>query len=206
MNYNITQILQEKEIEIKKLDYESIDPRVLDLSILSEADQQRFHSFQSEKRQLEFYFTRVLLREFPVSQIISYRPSGRPVIEEGHISISHARNTIVIAHCPNKIPGVDIEFFSPKIERIKHKFLASSEEQFLDKDPTLHLTIIWSLKEAIYKMKDQAGLIFKEHILIKSLQSPGIVDVYENESFRTYTFFWLPVHSGVITYCLPSDN
>jgi phosphopantetheinyl transferase len=173
----------------------------LDLSLLTEVELNRYKGFISDKRKREFFFTRVLLLSFGIDLEIKYRESGKPIINEGHISISHSRNTVIIGYSKEHLIGVDIEYFNPKIHRIKFKFLSEIEKERFDIEDEKTLTLIWSIKEAIYKMEDIPGLMFKEHILVHAIHDRGDVRVIKNGLEHDYLFDHLSYDKYVITYC-----
>ena len=201
MHQSIRNIIDTNHILIKELKYENISVEEIDVSIFTEQDLQRFQGFISDKRKREFYFTRILLRSFNIDLEIQYRPTGKPIINNGHISISHSRNTIIIGYSKDHLIGVDIEYFNPKIHRIKYKFLAHTEIERFDIENELVLTLIWSIKEAVYKMEDIPGLMFKEHILVNTLSHRGDVQVLKNGIEHDYFFDYLVFKDFAITYC-----
>lgn len=201
MHQSIRNIIDTDRILIKELKYENIAVEEIDISIFTEQDYQRFQGFISDKRKREFYFTRVLLRSFNIDLEVHYRPTGKPIINEGHISISHSRNTVIIGYSKDHVVGVDIEYFNPKIHRIKYKFLADIEIERFDIENEQVLTLIWSIKEAVYKMEDIPGLLFKEHILVHTLSHRGDVRVLKNGVEHDYFFDYLVFKDFAITYC-----
>lgn len=201
LSYFIKNIVSKDDLIIKELKYEEIPISEIDHSIFTEEESFRFASFISNKRRREFYFTRVLLQSFLPHAKLSYESTGRPTISEGHLSISHSQNTIIIGFSESLIIGVDIEFFNEKIHVIKHKFLSSYESQHFDISNMEILTLIWSLKEAIYKMEDIQGLIFKDHIIVQSLSHRGEVNVLKNDQKSRYLFDYQVFNNKVITYC-----
>lgn len=68
------------------------------------------------------------------------------------VSITHSFPFAAIAISNNKI-GIDMEKFNPKILRIEHKFVYPNEvEFFAEADKIEYLTVIWSVKESLYKI------------------------------------------------------
>jgi len=201
VEYEIEHIIDSDKILIKKIEYQNTPISILDLSIFSFEEKQKFDSFQSDKRRREFYFTRLLLKSFGIDITIQYRSSGKPIINEGHISISHSRNTVIIGFSKDHFIGVDIEYFTQKIQRIKFKFLSTIEKEIFDIEDINILTLIWSVKEAIYKMEDIEGLMFKENILIQSIEERGEVKVIKNNQEHHYQFDFMTFDDYVITFC-----
>jgi len=96
--------------------------------ILTPEEKNTYHSFRSAKRKLEYFFTRVLWKDFGINEAIHYNEVGRPFLKNGHISISHSRDIIVIAFNKDHPIGIDVEYRSPKISSIKHKFLSQTDK------------------------------------------------------------------------------
>lgn len=90
------------------------------------------------------------------------------------ISITHSFPFAALAISKNKV-GIDIEPFNPKILRIKDKFLFPEEAGFIEKDKEVaYLTVIWSLKESLYKIHHSNYWSLKKHYEVKpfSIESP----------------------------------
>lgn len=83
------------------------------------------------------------------------------------ISVSHSFPYAGLAISKNKI-GIDIEPFNPKITRIRHKFLFEEESHFIEKEKEIaYLTVIWSLKESLYKIHHSNYWSLKKHYEVK---------------------------------------
>jgi 4'-phosphopantetheinyl transferase EntD len=63
----------------------------------------------------------------------------------------------------NQAVGVDVERVSPRVQRIKNRFL-TEQEQVIVGATDADLMLAWSVKEAVYKMYGSKKLLFKEHI------------------------------------------
>ena len=83
------------------------------------------------------------------------------------ISVTHSFPFAALAISKNKV-GIDIEPFNKKIERIRHKFLREEESGFIEKDKEVaYLTVIWSLKESLYKIHHSNYWSLKKHYEVK---------------------------------------
>ena len=83
------------------------------------------------------------------------------------ISITHSFPFAALAISKNKI-GIDIEPFNEKILRIQHKFLFPEEAGFIEKNREVaYLTVIWSLKESLYKIHHSNYWSLKKHYEVK---------------------------------------
>jgi len=173
LSYKIKEILTNKDVNIKVLRYSNQGVNHLDLSIFNALELSKYKSYKSDKRKLEFYYSRVLWHSFNIDFQIEYKPTGKPILKKGFISISHSHHKIAIAFSKTKNIGVDIEYRSNKVQKIKHKFLHDTEQYETIKD----LTAIWTIKEAIYKLYDTDKLFFKEHIVVSLMAEKPHVSV-----------------------------
>lgn len=200
MTYKIDIILDREEILIKRLDYSFCEVEALDISILSAEEKLKFDNFLSDKRRLEFYFTRILIKSFKLTSKVCYLDNGKPIISDGHISISHSQQTILVAFSKSYFIGVDIEYFKDKIQRIKHKFLADLEYEVLDTESIEVLTTVWSIKEAVYKLMNKPGLLFNENIVVHSTETKPFLEIRLNGNSNRYPFDVLHFEDYLITY------
>jgi len=130
---------------------------------------QRVLGMKSELHQRGFLSVRWLLRAFGYTdKDLFYDEFGKPHLKDGkHISITHSFNfsAVIIS---DLIIGIDIEKQREKISVIAHKFV-DYEFDYLDKnteDYVKKLTVIWCIKESLYKLYCTPGLSFKDHCLV----------------------------------------
>ena len=130
---------------------------------------ERVLGMKSELHQRGFLSVRWLLREFGYTdKDLFYDECGKPHLKDGkHISISHSFNFSAVIVSDNVI-GIDVEKQRDKIEVIAHKFvdyefnyLENIDEHYIRK-----LTVIWCVKESLYKLYCTPGLSFKAHCLV----------------------------------------
>jgi phosphopantetheinyl transferase len=183
------------------LEYQQCAPELLYLDILSLEEIRIFNSFKSDKRKLEYYFTRLLWQDFEIGLPIQYTMHGKPFISSGYLSISHSGSVILIGYSKNREIGIDIEHFNPKIALIKHKFLSKNEISSYDTTNLEMLTAIWSIKEAVYKMLAIPGLSFKEEIDVTALGDKKCVFVKTERNGFSFEFSNLIFDQFVISYC-----
>jgi phosphopantetheinyl transferase len=138
--------------------------------VLNDSNRIRLDGMKSEMHQRAFLSVRKLLQETGHTDLdLYYDKFGKPHLHgEKHISITHSHNfsAIIIS---DKTVGIDIELQRDKIIRIADKF-CESEFQFLDTDCEefiRKLTVIWGAKEAIFKIRNEKGISFKDHISVE---------------------------------------
>ena len=142
---------------------------LFDAVVLNENSQIRLAKMKSEMHQRGFLSVRKLLQEAGFSDHELYYDSfGKPHLNNGlHISITHSHHfsALIIS---NENCGIDIEMQREKIIKIAHKF-THFENEFLDNqssDYIQKLTVIWGIKEAIFKIRNEVGISFKDHISV----------------------------------------
>ena len=130
---------------------------------------ERVLGMKSEMHQRGFLSVRCLLKAFGYKDVdLHYDENGKPCLMDGkHISITHSFNfsAIIIS---STIIGIDIEKQRDKINIIADKFI-DYEYSYLDKNGTdfiKKLTVIWCVKESLYKLFATPGLSFKQHCLV----------------------------------------
>ncbi|RKS25986.1 phosphopantetheinyl transferase [Flavobacterium endophyticum] len=169
MLYKITQYNPTTKILIWKIT-ESFD-ELFSQVILKEKTLDRLQSMKSEVHKRAFLSVRKLLQESRHNDLqLHYDQFGKPHLEnETHISITHSFDFSAIILSDENV-GIDIELRREKIILIANKFVDNSEFGFLDKkkeeDYVSRLTVIWGVKEAIFKIRNEKGISFKDHIFV----------------------------------------
>lgn len=144
---------------------------------LNSIDAQAYERLLNEKAQKQWLCARMLLKEMCGEKVhIVYDIYGKPYCDGiSGISISHSGEYVLLAINSFSEIGADIELIANRIERITHKFISPSEEclhkQLPHFPPHYFYHLIWSFKEAVYKLHGKKGLLFKEHILLKELNN-----------------------------------
>jgi len=139
------------------------------------------------------YLLKMLYPDFPV-ELIMIADTRKPFLpeEEYHFSISHCRNYAAVIISKDHRVGVDIEMINEKIERIIHKFLSAQEQEMLKNDSVNRVaTLLWSVKESIFKWFGNGEVDFKKHMHIKRIEATGNriaeVDFLKNNTLRVVT-------------------
>ncbi len=170
---------------------------------------ERVLNMKSELHQRGFLSVRHLLRSFGYTdQDLYYNANGKPHLSDGkHISITHSFNFsgVIIS---DKEVGIDIEKQRPKIAIIAKKFI-DYEFQYLDskaEDYVRKLTIIWGVKESLYKLFATPGMLFKAHFLvipftIEDLKTSAWID-YNNKKYK-YNSAFIEFEGFTCVYVIP---
>lgn len=131
--------------------------------VLTANCRERLAHMKSDIHQRGFLSVRHLLKAagYDARQLY-YNQQGRPHLTDGrHISITHSFifSGIIISDQP---VGIDIEKQREKIGRIADKFVGY-EYSFLNRSQVRDLTVVWCIKESLYKLFAREGLSFKDH-------------------------------------------
>lgn len=130
------------------------------------------------KKLLEVLMVRKLLKTIKPDSKILYR-EREPFLmpSDAEISITHSFPFAAIAISRNKI-GIDIEKFNPKILRVIDKFTYENERAFIPFDNEVtFFTIIWSVKESMYKIHHSKHWSLKKHYEVKPFELKHLFDI-----------------------------
>lgn len=123
------------------------------------------------KKLLEVLMVRKLLKGLKPDSKILYK-EREPFLspKDAEISITHSFPFAAIAVSRNKI-GIDIEKFNPKILRVIDKFTHEYERGFIPLDNEVtYYTIIWSVKESMYKIHHSKHWSLKKHYEVRPFE------------------------------------
>lgn len=139
--------------------------------VLKEKTQKRLNGMKSQLHQRAFLSVRMLIQEMGFTDHdLHYDEFGKPYFDcHNYISITHSYHfaAIIISH---ETVGIDMELQRQKILRIADKFVdtefnylnPNNVEEYIKK-----LTVIWGAKEAIFKIRNEKGISFKDHIQVE---------------------------------------
>jgi 4'-phosphopantetheinyl transferase len=144
---------------------ESFDQLISEV-VLNQKSQFRLQNMKSELHQRGFLSVRKLLQEAGYSDFdLHYDDSGKPSLEDGkYISISHSHEFATIIISEQEV-GIDLEIQKEKILKIAPKFMDTNHlENLSHEDQIKKATVIWGIKESVFKIKNQKGISFFDHI------------------------------------------
>jgi 4'-phosphopantetheinyl transferase len=149
---------------------------------LTEASQRRLVGMKSTQQRNTFLAVRCILENYGLSDFdLFYDKNGRPFLKNGkHISISHSGDHVVV-FMGNVEWGIDIEKVSFKAVKAQAHFI-QDEVIPIGFEPEV-LTIIWAVKEAIFKISDSRNLNFKTDLHVRPFT---IGEEGEGTAFSTF--------------------
>lgn len=137
---------------------------------LKDTSLSRLENMKSESHKKGFLSVRKLLQYCGYNDFdLFYDESGKPHLQDGkHISISHSFDFAALA-LSNENIGIDIEQVKEKVLRIAPRFMETWHlENLTQQDQMKKATVIWGTKEAIFKVKNEVGISFPDHIFEKA--------------------------------------
>lgn len=134
----------------------------------------RLKGMKSESHQKGFLAVRMLLQQAGYTDFdLFYDEFGKPNLKDGiHISISHSYDFSVLV-LSNRNIGIDLELRRELVIKIARKFAAEEfvfEAEHDSIDFMRKLTVIWGVKEAVFKVRNEIGISFKDHIFISPFE------------------------------------
>ena len=167
-----------------------------------------FLKLTTEKRKLEFLNIRVGLNNMLGEDVfILYDNQGKPYIadKQYNISISHSKNMLALATHPSKLVGIDVEFYTDKVQKIYKRFLSQTEQEelFGDKDVE-KLMMAWSAKEALYKVIGKEAVDFARQLRIFpfSKNESGEIEAEHVPTQQKYNLKYITSKAFLFVYCL----
>lgn len=128
------------------------------------------------------YLLRYLFPDFPYEEIL-IADTRKPYLanEKYHFSISHCGDYAAAIVSKTLRVGIDIELYTERVHKIKHKYLHPIELQFVNTiatdQQTKLLTLLWSAKEAMFKWWGNGDVDFSEVMQLQPfvLQEQGFL-------------------------------
>ena len=121
------------------------------------------------------YLLPFLFNDFPYREI-EIADTRKPFLpnDQYHFSISHCNKYAAAIASRDCRVGVDVEFTTPRLEKIKQKFMHQAELDFISTQLPVEqlklLTIIWSAKEAMYKWYGTGSVDFRDMMITLPFQ------------------------------------
>ena len=176
---------------------------------LTPTSQQRLNGMKSESHQKGFLAVRMALQVLGYTDTdLYYSENGKPHLKDKkNISITHSFNFSVVIVSEEPV-GIDIEWCRDKVQRIEKKFV-HPEEFFYPKNDYLNtfLTVIWGVKESVYKMYGEKGLSFLDHIKVNPFdlrEQKGIANVDFLNEKSSFVFHFRTIENFVLVFTFNS--
>ena len=161
--------------------------------------------FNHSSRCCEWLAVRALIRTvLGPDVLVAYRATGEPYLQGSslRVSISHTRGYVAVAFHPTCHVGVDIEYFSHRIDKLVGRIMSCGEKPSCElgaDDKTWYYLLVWSMKESVFKALDISLLDYQTGIRV----SPFMLG-RSGEASVTYSY--LNWHYPVDLHYLRTDD
>ncbi len=172
---------------------------------LTQRSLDRLRNLKSDAHRRGFLSVRQLLLSLGYQDSdLYYDQFGKPHLTDGkHISISHSfdYSAVIIS---DRITGIDLELRRDKIAIIADKFIEPAFR--LDKDDPDYiskLTVNWGVKEAVFKIRNEKGISFKDHIdvdLFEMSDKKTTATLHFNNLKRQFDVYFEEIEAYTIVY------
>ncbi len=162
----------------------------------------RLEQMKSESHQKGFLAVRMLLHHLGYNDYdLYYDDSGKPHLNDGKaISISHSNDFSCIA-ISNQNIGVDLEILKEKTLKIAPRFMNVKHLENLSTTEQLKkATVVWGIKESVFKIKNLVGISFMDHIFEDSFSledNKASVQLHFNNQIEHFTIVFHSVEEYI---------
>jgi phosphopantetheinyl transferase len=171
---------------------------------LNEKSISRLETMSSLEHKKGFLAVRMLLQHIGFTDFdLFYDEFGKPHLKDKskkvkgksilpqHISISHSHEFSCIC-ISNQCIGIDLEKRKEKTLKIAPRFMDISHlESLSESDKIAKSTVIWGVKESVFKLKNEKGISFPNHISESQFQledKKGKAQLHFNEISEEFNF------------------
>ena len=134
----------------------------IDLSSLPKSDKRR-REFLAERLLLCGHFNGLRVR-------LEHDEHGAPRIsdfDDIYVSISHTNQMVIMALSEHEPMGIDVECISERVVNVRDKFVNDSETAEISRVCATDLTLVWTAKEAMYKLAGAPGASLRDDFTIR---------------------------------------
>jgi phosphopantetheinyl transferase len=169
----------------------------------------RLESMKSEAHQCGFLAVRMLLQHLDYNDFdLTYDTLGKPHLSDGkHISISHSHEFSCICISDGVI-GIDLEKLKEKTLKIAPRFMDINHLENLSIEKQIEkATVIWGVKEAVFKIKNEKGISFPKHISERKFDLKDrkcVAELRFNNQLETFSVQFYPVESYIFVCAIPN--
>ena len=178
------------------------------LVTLSSKSRELLKKRKSSIHKLQFLSVRAILIELGYADDnLSYQDNVPTLDDSKKISISHSNLFSCVIISDLKV-GIDVQEINHKINTITKKFIGY-ETSYLDLDDFKSMTIIWNIKESIYKIANINGLDYKTHSLVVPFNLSDNFTyswlIYKNLKER-YTSYFFTIENYSFAYLIHTND
>ena len=178
---------------------------LFDTVVLNENNSIRLAGMKSQLHQRAFLSVRKLFYLAGYTDFdLYYDEFGKPHLKDGkYISITHSHEFSAII-LSNETVGIDMELQRDKIIKIADKFCDSEFQYLTDNEEYIRkLTVVWGAKEAIFKIRNEKGISFKNHIKVNSFDLEAketIAELHFDNLIKDFKIYFEEMEGFTLVY------
>ncbi|WP_318642455.1 4'-phosphopantetheinyl transferase family protein [Flavobacterium ardleyense] len=196
-------------IYVWRIEETSLD--LFDSIVIADKSVVRLSDMKSDLHRRGFLSVRMLLQEAGYNDNdLSYDDLGKPHLSDGkHISITHSHHFSAIVVSDVQV-GIDMEKIREKIAVIAPRFMEENFEFPDKKDPEYikKLTALWGVKECIFKIRNEAGISFRNHIKVDPfdmLSQNGLAHLHFQGINQAFQMHFVQVQNFMLVYAFEKE-
>ena len=196
-------------IYVWRIEETSLD--LFDSIVIADKSVVRLSGMKSDLHRRGFLSVRMLLQEAGYNDNdLSYDDLGKPHLSDGkHISITHSHHFSAIVVSDVQV-GIDMEKIREKIAVIAPRFMEENFEFPDKKDPEYikKLTALWGVKECIFKIRNEAGISFRNHIKVdpfNMLSQNGLAHLHFQGINQAFQMHFVQVQNFMLVYAFEKE-
>jgi phosphopantetheinyl transferase len=169
----------------------------------------RLEGMKSEEHQRGFLAVRMLLQHLGYTDYdLTYDEAGKPHLSDGkHISISHSHEFSCIC-ISDELMGIDLEKLKEKTLKIAPRFMEVKHLENLSVSEQMEkATVVWGIKESIFKIKNEKGISFPEHIFEDEFcfsDEKCAAELHFNNTIEKFTIQFYKVEDYIFVCAFPN--
>ncbi len=179
---------------------------------LTKEEKSAYDLISNHYKKLEWLATRATARKLLDTLNLPYEgifkdSHGKPHLNGsiGEISVTHSYPYVAVIFHKKEAVGIDLEKPRDKILKIAKKFL-NDEEMAFSKHDIKKITILWSVKESLYKLHGRKFVVFKDNLEAKpfELEKEGLIQgvIKLNADYDEIKLQYICYEDFIITYTI----
>lgn len=194
------QILELSAVTIYLMDLADFEHAEI-FHLLNQEEKKHLTEIKSEQKKKEYTAVRWMKTNLFGSDPIRYLEDGSPTIDDSSfISISHTTKYACLGVSKTHKIGIDIEEIREKVVQVHHKFCNENEATLFDTSNNFDMTLLWSLKESLYKLSNRQQLLFKTDICIDKRSPEIAARVLFESGFKSSKLAYQVIDNHVLTF------
>lgn len=140
---------------------------------------------------------------------VYYNRDGKPILNSKmykSISISHTLNYVAVELHKEEYAGIDVETPRLQLIKVQHKFLNEDEINWAKGDVN-RLCLLWTVKEATFKIYGQKHISLKNHIFVTNVIDREVfVDIMLDNHKENFVLHSYPLSNSLVISYVVSKN